>query len=56
MVEAIDRMVTEMKHRELTIQLHRLDASQASLSHNQFFYPKSKKTNALLQGQHKGSP
>jgi hypothetical protein len=56
MIEAIDRMVTEMKHRERTIQLHHLDASQASLSHNQFFYPQPKKMNALLQGQHKGSP
>jgi hypothetical protein len=56
MIEAIDRMVTEMKHRELTIQLHHLDASLASLSHNHFFYSQPRKTNALLQGRQKGFP
>ena len=56
MIEAINRMVTEMKHLEPTIQLHHLNASQASLSRNQFFYPQPKETNALLQGQQKGFP
>jgi hypothetical protein len=56
MIEAIDRMVTKMKHRELKIRLHHLDASQASIAHNHFFFPQPRKTNALLQGQQKGPP
>jgi hypothetical protein len=56
MIEAICRMVTEMKQPKPTVQLLRLDSSQAPLSHNHLFYPQPQKTNSLLQGQQEGVP